>query len=125
MTATLTPQETAKADIRARVREWTEQLVEALKADYQRKYPNAHFDKEYEIETGRKYHKIMQYDTQGGERGYGGAVHAFIDKQTGEVYKPASWRGPAKIVRYDLRVINDRVRCLANADWAGGYLYVR
>ena len=116
MTATLTPQETAKADIRARVREWTEQLVEALKADYQRKYPNAHFDKEYEIETGRKYLKINQLN---------GGVHAFIDKQTGEVYKPASWRGPAKIVRYDLRIINERANCLARADWAGGYLYVR
>ena len=116
MTATLTPQETAKADIRARVREWTEQLVDALEASFDRSYPDSANPVRFEIETGRKYLKINQSS---------GGVHAFIDKQTGEVYKPASWRGPAKIVRYDLRVINDRVRCLANADWAGGYLYVR
>ena len=116
MTATLTPQETAKADIRARVREWTEQLVEALEANYDSRYPNSSDPVRFEIESGRKYLKINQVH---------GGVHAFVDKQTGEVYKPASWRGPAKIVRYDLRVINDRVRCLANADWAGGYLYLK
>ena len=54
-----------------------------------------------------------------------GGVHAFIDRNTGEVYKPASWRGPAKIVRYDLRVIRERENCMMNADWAGGYLYIR
>jgi len=116
MTATLTPQETAKADIRARVREWTEQLVDALESNYDNRYPDSPNPVRFEIETGRKYLKINQLN---------GGVHAFIDKQTGEVYKPASWRGPAKIVRYDLRVINDRARCLANADWAGGYLYLK
>ena len=54
-----------------------------------------------------------------------GGVHAFIDKKTGEVYKPASWRAPAKHVRYDLRIITQRQECLARADWAGGYLYIR
>jgi len=54
-----------------------------------------------------------------------GGVHAFVNKKTGEVFKPASWRGPAKIVRYDFRIINERETCFANADWAGGYLYLR
>ena len=55
------------------------------------------------------------------------SVHAFVDKKTGEVYKPASWRGPAKHVRFDLRLIKDR-ELLHNpkfTDWAGGYLYMR
>ena len=56
-----------------------------------------------------------------------GSVHCFIDKQTGEVYKPASWKAPAKHVRYDLRLIKDRefLHNSANTDWAGGYLYMR
>ena len=54
-----------------------------------------------------------------------GGVHAFVNKTTGEVFKPASWKSPAKHVRYDLRIINDRERCFSNADWAGGYLYLR
>ena len=44
-------------------------------------------------------------------------------KKTGEVYKPASWRGPAKDVRFDLRLIEQREWLLENCDWAGGYLY--
>ena len=74
----------------------------------------------FEIETGRKYHKIMM-ETESGSR----SVHAFVDKKTGEVYKPASWKAPAKIVRYNLLEIASREQCFARADWAGGYLYVR
>ena len=53
--------------------------------------------------------------------------HAFVDKNTGEVYKPASYNSPAKHVRYDLRVINDRVKLHdpRYTGWAGGYLYMR
>ena len=43
----------------------------------------------FTIEEGRKYLKIMQTDTSDGR-----AVHAFVDKKTGELYKAASWRGP-------------------------------
>jgi hypothetical protein len=53
------------------------------------------------------------------------SVHAFIDKKTGSVYKAASWRGPAKGSRYDLRLIADREWLLENADWSGGYLYAK
>ena len=74
----------------------------------------------YEIESGKKYHKIIMIDG-GGSR----SVHCFIDKQTGEVYKSASWKSPAKGVRFDLRLIKDREWLLENADWAGGYLYAR
>ena len=53
------------------------------------------------------------------------SVHAFIDKKTGEVYKAASYKSPAKGVRFDLRLIEQREWLFENADWAGGYLYVR
>jgi len=76
-------------------------------------------DYEFYPETGRKYHKIIM--NANGSR----SVHAFIDKKTGEVYKSASWKAPAKGVRYDLRLIKDREWLLENADWAGGYLYAR
>lgn len=76
-------------------------------------------DYEFYPETGRKYHKVIM--SANGSR----SVHCFIDKQTGEVYKSASWKSPAKGVRYDLRLIKDREWLLANADWAGSYLYAR
>ena len=75
---------------------------------------------DYQVETGKKYHKVVFIDG-GGSR----SVHAFIDKQTGEVYKSASWKSPAKGVRYDLRLIADREYLLQNADWSGGYLYAK
>ena len=74
----------------------------------------------YVIETGKKYHKVIFVDG-GGSR----SVHCFIDKKTGEVYKSASWKSPAKGVRYDLRLIADREYLLEKADWSGGYLYAK
>jgi hypothetical protein len=75
---------------------------------------------DYVIETGKKYHKVIFVDG-GGSR----SVHCFIDKQTGQMYKSASWKAPAKGVRYDLRVITDREYVLENCDWSGGYLYAK
>ena len=77
-------------------------------------------DIDYQVETGKKYHKVIFVDG-GGNR----SVHCFIDKNTGEVYKSATWKSPAKGVRYDLRLIKDREYLLENADWSGGYLYAR
>tara|TARA_B100001250_G_scaffold193549_1_gene166379 strand:+ start:266 stop:658 length:393 start_codon:yes stop_codon:yes gene_type:complete len=109
----------------AKVEMWAMDLVDALEADYKKKYPNSHKDMKFRVLTGRKYLKINQYDVDIDGTEYGGGVHAFIDKNTGEVYKPASWKSPAKHVRYDLRIIREREECLMRADWAGGYLYMR
>ena len=74
-------------------------------------------DYDFTFESGRKYHKIIM-------SAYGSrSVHAFVDKKTGEVYKSASWKAPAKGVRYDLRLIKDREWLFENADWSGQYLY--
>ena len=81
--------------------------------DYDNEYPsngNYHFM----LTTGRKYHKIVNDN--------GGGVHCFIDKQTGEVYKPASYNKPAKHVRYNL--LQDPQDCFNKCDWSGGYLYL-
>lgn len=75
---------------------------------------------DYIFESGKKYHKVIMIDC-GGSR----SVHCFVDKKTGEVYKSASWKQPAKGVRYDLRLIKDREYLFAHADWAGSYLYAR
>ena len=118
MTATPTSKEVTVDEILplpVKVEMWVMDLVDALQADYDRQgYSSDRY--KFEATAGRKYWKI-------GAKGQG--VHAFVDKKTGEVYKPASWRAPAKHVRYDLRIIREREECLARADWAGGYLYMR
>jgi len=75
---------------------------------------------DYVIESDKKYHKVVMVDA-----GSSRSVHAFVDKNTGELYKSASWKSPAKGVRYDLRLIADREYLLKNADWSGGYLYAK
>jgi hypothetical protein len=80
---------------------------------------NGHSDYDFTFESGRKYHKIIM-NAHGSK-----SVHAFIDKKTGEVYKSATYKSPAKGVRYDLRIIEQREWLFENADWAGSYLYAR
>ena len=148
---TATPVQTT---LEERVLEWTEGLCNSLTENYKQyhlssmKRMNAESASEYTrkeieatengtanlmkfvIKNGRKYYKIMQhdFDTFRDRNEYReGGVHAFVDKKTGEVYKPASYNSPAKHVRYDMRIIKEREQ-LHNpffTGWAGGYLYMR
>ena len=89
----------------------------------------------FDYEVGKKYIKVFFLEYQESNDYYNrpagyraGSVHAFVDKQTGQVYKPASWKAPAKKhVRFDFRLIKDREFLFnpKNVDWAGGYLYMR
>ena len=87
----------------------------------------------FKVYSGKKYYKIVQqeFETWKGSKYYqqyrDASVHAFVDKETGEVYKPAGWAKPAKHVRFDMRDVK-QLRFLLNpknVDWAGGYLYLR
>ena len=133
----------AKELIQNNIVKYTNMLCEALKLDYNERAIRSHkmsiasgnevgnyhaeaindlkngvSDYDFFIEEGRKYLKIIM-DANGSK-----SVHAFIDKKTGEVYKPASWKAPAKHVRYNLLMIESREECLSKADWSGGYLYM-
>ena len=115
----------ARNTIELNIRKYALMLCDALEMNFKsrnrgelagRPAPEYKF---YIQEGGRKYHKIvMEYDN--GSK----SVHAFVDKKTGEVYKPASFKAPAKHVRYDLCLISHREWLLKNADWTGSYLYM-
>ena len=87
----------------------------------------ANLDK-FRYYEGKKYFKVVreEYDERN-DRWRDTTVHAFINTETGEVYKPASWKAPAKHVRFnfcnkqDMLFLTDP-RCVG---WAGGYLYMR
>ena len=89
------------------------------------KLKNGESDYSYEIEKGRKYLKVIMVIANGRNRlGSSRSVHAFIDKNTGEVYMAASWKSPARNgVRFDMRLIEDRERLYENCRWSGGHLY--
>jgi hypothetical protein len=116
MTATFADyaaQQDARNTIQLNVTKWCYMLCDALKDAGPDGY-------DYIIQSGTKYHKIFMYIN-----GRRDSIHAFIDKKTGEIYKPASLKAPAKGVRYDLRIIEQREWLLENADWSGAYLYAR
>ena len=133
----------ARKQIQHNIEEWSEMLCIALEHNYideairrQKFFATNNGEKEFHekqiekirngesykfiMETGRKYHKIVMI-TDGGNR----SVHAFVDKKTGEVYKAASFKSPAKGVRFNLLIIKEREWLFENADWAGSYLYIR
>ena len=83
----------------------------------------------FEIREGKKYYKIVQVEFDTSSKNWRDrSVHSFVDKNTGNVYKPASWKAPhTKHVRFTFQEPKD-IRFLLeprNVDWAGGYLYLR
>jgi hypothetical protein len=100
-------------------------LIDKLLAHYAKQYGDAGID--FDIVKGTKYYKLIQRDIKRSalSGNTGASVHAFIDRQSGSVYKPASWKAPAKHVRYNLLDDVSYETCLHNADWAGSYLYMK
>ena len=144
----------AKQDIETRVAGWVQTYADTITENYRRyhintlegnlsgnypEYAREQLDAiengtanlmKFKVKTGKKFYKIvqMEFDTFQNRNEYReGSVHAFVDKKTGQVYKPASWQAPAKHVRYDLRIIREREFLFNsnNTGWAGGYLYLR
>ena len=112
-------QQDARNTIQLNVRKYTLMLCDALVDNFKQSHPNSD-PYTFSVESGRKYHKILM-ETESQSQ----SVHAFVDKKTGEVYKAASYKSPAKGVRFDLRIIEQREWLFDNADWAGSYLYIR
>ena len=98
-------------------------LCDSLVRNYVLRYPSSTTNLWFEVTKGKKYYKILQKD-QHADNGMSASVHAFVDTE-GNVYKPAGFRGPAKIARYNLLDDASYAECLGRADWAGGYLYIR
>ena len=118
----------ARNTIELNIRKYTLMLCDALEDNFKSRNKGTIGGKyeapvyKFQIETGRKYYKIMMVVPNEG-RMPSRSVHAFVDQKTGEVYKPASLKAPAKGVRFNLCIISDREWLLEHADWAGGYLY--
>ena len=147
----------AKKDIETRVAGWVQTYADTITENYRQYHVNTltgnlsgnypEYAREqldeiengtanlmfFKVKSGKKYYKIVQqeFETWEGSKYYGqyrdASVHAFVDKKTGQVFKPAGWAKPAKHVRYDMRIITQR-QLLHNPNftgWSGGYLYMR
>jgi len=110
----------ARNDIQLNIVKYCLMLCDALQADYQGRYSHGSNYTFALDSSGRKYHKVFMYIN-----GRRDSIHAFIDKKTGDVFKPASFKAPAKGARYNVLNIQSREEMLERADWAGSYLYIR
>ena len=76
----------------------------------------------FEYEVGRKYIKVWSYLVSDGERLRGRSCYFFVDKETGAVYKPASYKAPAKGIRFYIDFLVDHPEV---CDPYGSFLYLR
>ena len=74
-----------------------------------------------EMEVGRKYIKVWSYLSDAGDKIRGRSCWMFVDKNSGEVYKPASYKAPAKGVRYLITQLADNPHI---CDAYGSFLYL-
>lgn len=70
---------------------------------------------EYQVDKGRRYDKIVEVRETGGH-----SVHSFVEKSTGDIFLPASWRTPAKHARGS--IYDNPERALNPNDWMVRYL---
>ena len=73
----------------------------------------------FKTDGGRKYIKVKMFEAIGNPEG---RIHCFVDSETGDIYKPASWKAP--------HLNGDCVRgnifeptTFENTDPHGGWLY--
>ena len=114
MTQTLTqtkPQFLTEALIEVLNNEWKVNGIESGHSVYT----------QLEYEVGRKYIKVWSYLVNSGERLYGRSCFMFVDKNSGECYKPASYKAPAKGVRYLITQLADNPHI---CDPYGSFLYL-
>ena len=101
----------------------TEALIEVLnnqwKVDAIESSSSVYTQLEYEI--GRKYIKVWSYLVGSEGRLSGRSCWMFVDKNSGECYKPASYKAPAKGVRYLITQLADNPHI---CDAYGSFLYL-
>ena len=113
MTITQTrPQFLTEALIEVLNNEWKVSSIESGRSIYT----------QLEYEVGRKYIKVWSYLV--GDEGTirGRSCWMFVDKNTGECYKPASYKAPAKGIRFWIDQLADNPDI---CDPYGSFLYIR
>lgn len=73
----------------------------------------------FEIIPGRRFDKIAK------NHSYSRHVYAFVERATGDLYKAAGWKAPAKGVRFQLGTDSGYAKAVDAADNHGGFLYAR
>ncbi len=85
----------------------------------------------FRTDGGRKFIKVKYFTTKYDDSMYGcntdveGSVHCFVDKTTGNIYKPQSWRAPYTKGNNAVRGNIYDESTYQKTDPHGGWLYVK
>ena len=89
----------------------------------------------FKIDGGRKFLKVKYFETKINtdyETGVKtivkdtrGSIHCFVDKNTGDIYKPASWKAPYTKGNNAVRGNIYDESCYEKTDVYGGWLYAK
>lgn len=80
----------------------------------------------YHVEPGRRFDRIVGVHVEG----HHGSVHAFVERTTGLLVKPATWSTPQKnpvtgelFAPYNLSTQEGFEEAVEHANYSGSYLY--
>ena len=89
----------------------------------------------FKIDGGTKFLKVKHFETkistdyETGKvtttKDTKGSIHCFVDKNTGDIYKPASWKAPYTKGNNAVRGSIYDEKCYEKTDVYGGWLYAK
>ena len=92
----------------------------------------------FKIDGGRKFLKVKYFETRVNNeysddgtktttlvKDTRGSIHCFVDKNTGDIYKPAGWRAPYTKGKNPVRGSIYDGSCYEKTDLHGGWLYAK
>ena len=119
---------TLTADQQELLNERIDTLIQIANDRLFAQYPGLFETTIFDIEKkpGKRYIKLVCNEFHKADmRRKHGSVWAFVDKNTGDVYKPASFAAPAKHVRYKLFDDKSFEEAKKYCGWATGWLYMK
>ena len=92
----------------------------------------------FKTDGGTKYIKVKHFETKVHNEYHedgtktttlvkdtNGSIHCFVDKNTGDIYKPAGWRAPYTKGKNAVRGNIYDEKCYEKTDVYGGWLYAK
>jgi len=116
-------QNEAKAGYDRALKKMLDFMKKSAEKQFKKSFPSTWKEKNWEYPTllkkGPKFDRIV--NVRASEPKNGLSVHFFVDKETGDIYKPAGYNGRAKGVRGNIF----EPKTYARFDVHGGWLYRR
>lgn len=82
---------------------------------------------DFRVDKGRKYSRVAIarfLEREANKERYWSA-YFFVDNETGDIYKAAGWKAPAKTIRYNIMTAEGLAKMTAVCDPHTAFLYIR